>query len=222
MCLLVKAQIFVVLLPLNLAYMILFYPDISLRGRSILLLAAAVLGVALIWAKNLLGVGPSIDLSGTAAEPFYGSLVRGISEGRLRDLFGSVSRQDNPSLFYVAYVALLLVSAFGLWLGVYAGALAHLYRKRALTGLDALPLLAVALYLTGALLLPLNTYGNRFELVHRHFVWAYFLLVTVSLGLPREAGSRDREEPAGADETRSHSAFNGGARAVCGAVRIRT
>lgn len=178
--LLYKAQIFVAISALAMVLPLLF-----LRGRwspyRAFLLAVALgiyFGAAAI--SQLSSSVPTLRLDGSGLGPYAGAVLSQQDAGMLRDWFEVLFAGAGSSWILKALIfcSLLLVCTFGVYLLGYLVAM-----RRPWPGVTrlarAFPLLVVAVYLVMATSLALDErhVGTMEELLHRPFVWAYFVVV---------------------------------------------
>ena len=174
-----KAQFFVAA-----ALLLWIYPPLTMRGvgkrtRALWLCFAVFVYGAAVWVANTFPWFPGMWLDFSATSDFLQLLLNSARPGAFTALFAPRLRPEAglPSLvFYGAPYVL------GCALGVFSLAYAGLAFKRAKhiePRLLAFPLLVILNFLVMALGLAYGNpgVGSREELVHRPFVWAYFVTV---------------------------------------------
>jgi hypothetical protein len=139
--------------------------------------ALLVYGVAL-WAANQLPGFPTMRFDGSAVGPFVGGLMLGSTgPGVFRDFFAPHLLAGAPQAELVAYaIPYVLSCAVGLF-GVAYVALAAMLRRSADARVLVFPGLVLLNFLVMAVGLALDErgIGSKEELLHRPFVWAYFV-----------------------------------------------
>jgi hypothetical protein len=177
--LLYKAHLFVANAFLLWVFPAVFLRGVALRKRLIWLgfsFATFYAGVAL--GNRLPGI-PTLRLDGSATKDFLlGFIFPSTRTGVVRDVFAPALVPQASSLQILATGSLLLVaSTFGALTVAYL-ALAILLRRRVELPVLLLPALFVLNFLVMALGLAFDSRGIawREELLHRPFVWPYFLL----------------------------------------------
>lgn len=178
--LLYKAQIFVAISLLAMVLPLLFLRGRWSRYRAVLLAVAlgVYFGAAAI--SQLSNSVPTLRLDGSGLGPYAGAVLSQQDAGVLRDWFeGLFAGAGNSwALKALIFCSLLLVSTFGVYLFGYLVAM-----RRPQAGVTrlarAFPLLVVVVYLVMATSLALDErhVGTMEELLHRPFVWAYFVVV---------------------------------------------
>ena len=183
--LLYKAQIFVAI-----AFPALVFPVLFMKGRIanyrvplLLLFTAIYLGIVALSQMSLSVPTMRLDGSGLTA---YSSLILGFqTDGFIKQTFTSLffSAGNNGYLRAGSFVLMLIICTFGVYPVLYAALLGHL--KRSFKPVVWLfPLMVVSIYLIMAIRLALDDrhIGMPEELLHRPFVWAYFVLVVWCAG----------------------------------------
>jgi hypothetical protein len=173
-----KAQIFVVLMPLYVAWLILCYPRISVVWRILLLQAAIVVALLGITASNHLHWGPRLAPDRAYFEEYCKYAVSEGAPGKLRTLVENGAAAAGRSRYYAAATTLILLSTFGALLGAVPLLCLGAWAARKAHPVDLVPWLAVALYALLLVGLKDNIIGvHCWEIIHRPFVWTYFVLV---------------------------------------------
>jgi hypothetical protein len=176
-----KAQILVVLVPLLGACLTLWLPSASRGYRPCLFLAFSAACISGGLALNRLY--PEAHPFGVNPECFQRYNVWLSKEFRdpyCRDLFRAGGTGLGLTRYYAATIGLCAVATFGVSLVLGAVLLGVVLLRRQVSAADAVPWGAVVIYLT--LYATFNDYAlvgiHPWELIHRPFVWAYFLLCT--------------------------------------------
>ena len=176
-----KAQIFVVLLPFLVAWSILCYPRFSVTWRLVLLAAVIVVALGGIVVSNRLHLGPRIAPNRAYFAEYCRGMAAEVKPGVLRTLveYGAADGWG----YYLAAVTLVMLSTFGALLGVVPFLSLWAWQTRKLHPVDLAPWLVPLVYVV--LLVGLNdsVVGvNSAELIHRPFVWAYFVVLVWCAG----------------------------------------
>src|SRR5437868_7304770 len=169
------------------AFLLMIYPCLFFRGlrmhwriiSAVLLTALFVFVVGL--SQQLKGV-PTLRLDGSGAIPYAGALFNVSDPGVFKSFFSGILAPLGESKAHLVLdlglAGFLVLSTFGLWAA--AILLAPCLGK---TKIDAaafcFPFLVVVNYLVMSLGLAMddNGVGRPEELLHRPFVWAYFVVV---------------------------------------------
>jgi hypothetical protein len=192
-----KAQLFVVLMPLLIAWSILCYPTFSLTLRLLLLLGVVFLSLGGIVVCNQLHLGPRLEPSQEYFEHYCKYASAEGEPGFLRTLVEKGGAATGRSRYYVAGSSLILLSSFGVLVAALPMLFLWSWWKKKLHAMDLVPWLAVALYALFLVGLKDNVIGVCWwEIIHRPFVWPYFVLMVWSAGkgclLLRETGLGQR------------------------------
>lgn len=178
-----KAQVFVVLMPLLIAWVILCYPTFSMVRRLLLLQAVVVLALGGIVLSNYLHLGPRLEPSREYFEHYCKYVASEGEPGLLCTTVENGAAALGRSRYYVAATSLILLSSFGGLLGIVPLLCLWAWWKKQLHPLDLVPWLAVVLYMVLLVGLKDNVIGiTWWELIHRPFVWPYFVLMVWSAG----------------------------------------
>ena len=172
------------------AFLLMIYPCLFLHGLGLswriisAILLTSLFGLVVSLSQHLEGV-PTLRLDGTGGIP-YASAVFGVSEpGVLKSLFHGVFtpvpaiQRSGIALtqIFVCVAGFIVLITFGFW----AAALLFvslLNKTKIGTALFFFPFLVAVNYLVVSLGLALdaNGIGRPEELLHRPFVWAYFVV----------------------------------------------
>jgi hypothetical protein len=182
MCVAYKAQFFVA----N-AFLLMIYPCVFFRGLRIswriisAVLLTSLFGFVVSLSQHFQGI-PTLRLDGSAAIPYSRGLIDVSEPGVFKSLFhGALVPFGESKTHLVLDLSLpgfLFLSTFGLW----AAALllvSFLSKMRIGAAAFFFPLLVIVNYLVMSLGLAVDTneIGRPEELLHRPFVWAYFVVV---------------------------------------------
>lgn len=172
-----KAHLFVANAFLVMIYPCIFLkrPDARWRLLAGLGLVAAFLSAA-AFSQRFESI-PLLRLDGSSIHEYAGILAMLYDPGALKAFFGrELTSAKGWALPFFTATAILL-STFGLWLAACPAA-AFFARKKAGAAALFLPFFVVANYLVMSLGLAMDTKNIALheELVHRPFVWAYFLV----------------------------------------------
>ncbi|MBB1598194.1 hypothetical protein [Achromobacter sp. UMC46] len=178
--LLYKAQIFVAI-----SFMALMLPAFYLRGswarfRAPILITLICLYFSAAAISQLSTSVPTLRLDGSGLSPYIGAVMALQDDGFMKGLFSSMLDAAGTSWLLQASVfsVMLLVCTFGVYLPAYL-CLMRRARPVATPLARMFPLLVVCVYLVMATSLALDErhIGTMEELLHRPFVWAYFVVV---------------------------------------------
>jgi hypothetical protein len=175
-----KAQVFLVLVPLLIGLTILLWPGVSRLRRGTLFASTAVLGLVLAWLLIDFKVLPDFGPSRAYLEEYNHTLALDFPEGVCKQVVASSCQELGAPSYYAGSIAIYAVASFGIWLPLGALLLIGAGWMRRIKPYDALPCLVVLLYLF--LYACLNDYAlvghNKWELIHRPIVWAYFVVAS--------------------------------------------
>ncbi|MDI1335684.1 MAG: hypothetical protein PSU94_05815 [Lacunisphaera sp.] len=175
-----KAQFFFAIAYLALIFPSLFLAGLSTRHRILsLLLLTGIYGVVIAASQTIPSV-PVIRLDGSGLMSYSRLILNNQADGFLQQIFTALFANAAGNWPYraAAFVLLLTIVTFG------AHALVYLVQVRQLRRTDdrrvwLFPLLVAAFYLAMAAGLALDDrqLGTSVELLHRPFLWAYFVMV---------------------------------------------
>jgi hypothetical protein len=178
-----KAQFFVVLVPLLIAWFVLCYPRCSVAWRILLLGGVVVVTLGGILASNELHLGPRIEPSREYFEWYCRFVAAENEPGQLRTVVENGAAAAGRSRYYLAGTALVMLSSFGALLAAVPLLGVWAWWKKKMHAADLAPWLALFLY--GAFLVGLDdsVVGvNRGEIIHRPVMWAYFVVLVWCAG----------------------------------------
>ena len=176
-----KAQLFVAIAYPALLIPILFYGNKSFWRRSIILLTVSALFFGVIYFSQLYGSMPTIRLDGSGFNP-YTDWIRNIQEpGLIKDILSSPITLSRKFFKVPVYALAILICSIGFSVLFYIIATPSLIKKFPIN-VVIFPFIIICNYLVMALGLALNEsqIGLSEELLHRPFVWAYFIVVIFS------------------------------------------
>jgi len=178
-----KAQIFVVLVPLLVAWFVLCYPTCSVAWRILLLQAVVVLALFGVLASNKLHLGPPVEANREYFEWYVRFAATESQPGALRRVVENGAAPVGRSRYYLAGTALVMLSSFGALLAAVPLLGLWAWWKKRLDAADLAPWLALFVY--GALLVGFNDsvlWVNNWEVIHRPVMWAYFVVTVWCAG----------------------------------------
>jgi len=174
-----KAQFFVANAFLLMIYPCVFFPRLRIKWRIISAILLASLFVFVVGLSQHVDGIPTLRLDGSGIKS-YALRILSISEpGFFKSLFygALVLGQQSNAIFGLSAGAMLLLCTFGLWTAVYLLASFSL-KGRIEAATFFFPLLVTTNYLVMSLGLALDAgrIARPEELLHRPFVWAYFVV----------------------------------------------
>lgn len=183
MCINYKAQFFVANAFLIMVYPCVFFPGLRMSWRVI----SAVTGAGLFYlvaslSQHVEGI-PTLRFNGSGAMPYAHFLFAASDPGALTSFFRRtfvVLSESKAYVFLYLYLAgYLVLSTFGLWAAALV-LISFLGKMRIGVAAFLFPFLIVGNYVVMSLGLATDTMGIGLpdELLHRPFVWAYFVIVT--------------------------------------------
>lgn len=198
-----KVQIFVPLLMVSLFFPILFFGELSgwIRGLLGLVLIVAIFIVSLL--SERISMLPSLQLDGSALIWYRSLLLEYTASGVLKTgflvLLGDLTTSEVWQ--YLTFAFFVYWTTFGVvGIALFAGLI--LARGTVIKAVSFAPFLVAVVYLALASFITLekNKMGMPEEFLHRHFVWAYFVVTLFSVascsrGLLAKRFSRSRSSP---------------------------
>lgn len=175
-CIVVKAQLFIAVCFICVIYPIVFWQSIALRYRIASLILITSLFIISIRLSHYVDFVPFISLDFSAASPYLTYVVGMIQKVHLRDLMQKVIG-GNRWLDVIKGAPFLYYATFGLF-GLAYPVLAFHFRSKIRKDVLFFPFFAIVMYLIMSLGLAYdkNQVGTPDELLHRPFVWAYFVV----------------------------------------------
>jgi hypothetical protein len=174
-----KVQIFAAAFPLLLSFAVLAWPP-RRRWRWLVLGACVIAGLALLPLTNRFYVGPNVrfDFSGS---DWYWKLLANMARGTPTESWYEVFRvgQPFPSHLLEA-IGLLLINALGIFAVVAPFVWFFAVWRKTWQASEGVSVTAIAIFL-------LMTFGlsgdlRSSELIHRPFVWTYWLVASLTAG----------------------------------------
>ena len=174
-----KAQIFFAIAYPAFVFPALFFPGWSLKRRALsLLLLTGIFALVIAVSQAIPGV-PLIRFDGSGLMRYSRLVLNNQLDGVLQQIFSGLFAASAGNWPYraAAFILLLLIDTFGLYSVLFLVQLKQL--RRTVDGRVWLfPLLVGGLYLLMATCLALDDrrVGTSEELLHRPFVWAYYVV----------------------------------------------
>jgi hypothetical protein len=177
-----KIQVFAAAFPLLLSYAILAWPPRK-RLRWLVLSVCVAAGVALLPLANLFYIGPNLrfDFSDSS---WYWKILANMAKGTHVESWYQVFRVDHPFPSHLAEaVGLLLVNALGIFAVIAPLAWLLAAWRKTWQASEGIAVAAVIILLLMTFGLGGNgTSDNAYEFIHRPFVWAYWLVGSLTAG----------------------------------------
>lgn len=178
-----KAQIFVAISFVILVYPSLFMDGLKIRQRLIYFSVATALYVTSILLSQDIASIPTLRPDGSGLILYAKWILSFQSTGILKNIFSDwlLQAQSSWASSAVVFALMLLSCTFGVFIVIYLGLLVRL-RNSFRPFIVFFPILIVLNYLTmsESLALDNKNLGTPDELLHRPFVWAYFVVCTWS------------------------------------------
>lgn len=177
-----KVQVFTAAFPLLFSFAIVAWP--SRKRRQWLVLAVCVAaGVALLTLANRFHVGPNVQFDFSSGVLYWKNLAKWASGTGLESWYHVFSTR-HPFPSHVAQaIALLLVNALGIFAVVAPLTWLLAVRRKTWQTPEGISVAAVAILLLMTFGLGRNAiFGSPDELIHRPFVWAYWLVGSLTAG----------------------------------------
>lgn len=174
-----KAQIFVANAYLILIFPALFMTGLTLNMRRLYFYAATSLFSLTVYFAQFLKSVPIMRLDGTGIDTYGSSLLSSQNQGLFYPLVSYIFQSASGAVFVMGSTLILLFGTFGIWIVVYPLLFPKLKQKLAFS-VTVFPILITVNYLvmSQGLALDLHLVGRPEELLHRPFVWAYFVVCT--------------------------------------------
>jgi hypothetical protein len=183
--LLFKAHIFVAISFLAFVFPVLFMKERTTRFRISMLLAFTCIYVGVVALSQLFQSVPVLRLDGSGLETYASNILGMQAPGMIKNafifLFYSVG--NNWYLEAGTFALMLVICTFGVFPVLYAVVFKYM-KRRFEPRVWLFPLMVMGVYLVMATSMALNDrpIGTPSELLHRPFVWAYFVVVVWSAG----------------------------------------
>ena len=176
-----KAQFFVAAAYLLLVFPAFFMVGISTNARRLHFYGMTAIFVLTVYISQFASSVPVLRLDGSGISGYGFSLLSAQREGIFSSAVAYVFEVATGGTFVLATAAVLLFGTFGVWIIVYP-LLFNRVRTRFSLMAALFPVLIVLNYLvmSQGLALDSRAIGRPEELLHRPFVWAYFIFVTWS------------------------------------------
>ncbi len=175
-----KAQIFVAISFLAFLFPALFMGRIRPLWRAALVLSMASVYFVVLGASQLSPNVPVMRLDGSGLATYFSDVIGNQEDGIVRKLWFAtgVAADGSWILRALKFAPFLVIATFGFVVPLY---LVVFFRIRKTAGAAAafFPVLVLIVYVLMATCLSLDTrhIGSPEELLHRPFVWAYFILL---------------------------------------------
>jgi hypothetical protein len=177
-----KVQIFVAAFPLLLSFAVLAWPPRK-RWRWLVLGACVIAGLALLPLTHRFYVGPNVrfDFSGSG---WYWKLLANMARGTPTESWYEVFRVEQPFPSHlVQAIGLLLVNALGMFAVIAPLVWLLVVWRKTWQVPESISVSAVVILLAMTFGLGGDGIGsNAPELIHRPFVWAYWLVASLTAG----------------------------------------
>lgn len=173
-----KAQFFVAAAYLLLVFPAFFMVGISTNARRLHFYGMTAIFVLTVYVSQFASSVPVLRLDGSGISGYGFSLLSAQREGIFSSAVAYVFEVATGGTFVLATAAVLLFGTFGVWIIVYP-LLFNRVRTRFSLMAALFPVLIVLNYLvmSQGLALDSRAIGRPEELLHRPFVWAYFIVV---------------------------------------------
>jgi hypothetical protein len=175
-----KAHIFVAISYLTLIFPIIFFGNFKRKNRIILLILATIIYFLFGEISQAIESAPSLLLNGEALMSYSDTLLSINNNEYIKYIFSYLfkSSTDEILLRSIYFQIMLFVCTFGIFGVLFLFQVKYLKNNFQITALF-FPLGVMVIYLIMASFLTYNKkgYGTSDELLHRPFVWAYFIVV---------------------------------------------
>ena len=177
-----KAQFFVANAFLLMIYPCVFFPGLKMRWRflsAVVLMSLFCLVVSL--SQNLDRV-PTLRLDGSALKPYALLLLDRSEAGLFKSFYQIFLLEKQSNVIFTFYAArMLLLYTFGVWTAICLFT-SFVLRATVKPAVILFPFFVIVNYLIMSLGLAMDTkaVGQPEELLHRPFVWAYFVVLAWS------------------------------------------
>jgi hypothetical protein len=174
-----KVQIFAAAFPLLLSFAILAWPP-HRRWRWLVLGACVIAGLALLPLANRFYVGPNVRFE-FSGNDWYWKMLANMARGTATESWYEVFRVGRPFPSHLARaIGLTLINGLGMFAVVAPLTWLFALWRKTWQASEGISLAAVAILL-------LTTFGlsgdlRTSEMIHRPFVWAYWLVASLTAG----------------------------------------
>ncbi len=190
-----KVHIFAAAFPLLFSFAIVAWPPRK-RLQWLVLAVCVAAGVAILTLANRFHVGPNVhfDFSGGA---WYWKVLANWARGTRVESWYQIFRTAHPFPSHLAQaIGLLLLNALGIFAVVALLVWLLAVWCKTWQASDTISVAAVAILLLMTFGLSGNAmFGTRDELIHRPFVWAYWLVGSLTAGRLFSMATRRRPQP---------------------------
>lgn len=177
-----KAQFFVANAFLLMIYPCVFFRGLRIRWRFLSAVVLASLFCFVVSLSQNVDRIPTLRLDGSALKPYALFLLAHSDPGFLKSFYQTFLLEKQSTMIFAFYAArMLLLYTFGIWTAICLFT-SFLLRARITAAALLFPFLVIVNYLVMSLgLAPdTRTVGGPEELLHRPFVWAYFVVAAWS------------------------------------------
>lgn len=177
-----KAQFFVANAFLLMIYPCLFFPGVRMRWRLVSAIVLVGIFCFVVTLSQNVDRVPTLRLDGSALKPYALFLLGHSDPGLFKSFYQAFLLPTQPSVIFAFYATtMLLLYTFGVWTAICLFTLLVL-RATIQPAAILFPLFVVVNYLIMSLGLAMDTkaVGQPEELLHRPFVWAYFVVAAWS------------------------------------------
>jgi len=175
-----KAQIFVAVSFPAFVFAALFMGKMSSTSRVALVILITAIYFIAIEISQLSPSVPVIRLDGSGLEAYSSAVMDNQESGLIKQTWSNLitTVPGSWALRILIFLPILVITTFGFVAPLYLGIFSKV-RKMNGTAVAFFPLLVIAIYVLMATCLSLDTrhIGTPEELLHRPFVWAYFILL---------------------------------------------
>jgi hypothetical protein len=174
-----KVQIFAAAFPLLLSFAVVIWPP-HRRWRWLVLGACVIAGLALLPLANRFYVGPNVRFE-FSGNDWYWKMLANMARGTTTESWYEVFRVGRPFPSHLARaIGLTLINGFGMFAVVAPLTWFFALWRKTWQASEGISLAAVAILL-------LTTFGlsgdlRTSEMIHRPFVWAYWLVASLTAG----------------------------------------
>jgi hypothetical protein len=180
-----KAHLFVANAFLIMIYPVIFFKGIRWQWR--MPVGACMIGLFLAvvsWTQDMAGV-PTLHLDGSSARAYMSELLSSYDPHGFGSFVtkGFAGQDHQGTVLFLSLTGMVSVSTFGLWL-VACVVIAVLIRAKNPAAVLFFPVLVVINYIVmfAGLAMDAKFVGTPDELLHRPFVWAYFVVAAWTAG----------------------------------------
>jgi hypothetical protein len=185
-----KVHIFTAAFPLLFSFAILAWPPRT-RMRWLVLGICVAAGAALLPLTNCFYIGPNIQF-GFSGGALYWKLLANLATGTRVESWYRVFGTGHPFPSHLAQaIGLLLLNALGIFVVVAPLIWLLAIRRKTWQASDGISVAAVAILL----LMTFGLSGDARDLIHRPFVWAYWLVGSLTAGRLFSMAAGRRPQP---------------------------